>query len=137
MGFCEDPSKPLKTGYLWINAGLIRVAAPLYESKGRKFESCRAHHLTLIIQSFIKLGIFRFRENLAHFAYLLSFFSENYGIGGMFAEVIRDSIGKVDWGGSLLHYHSHLLWAPFTLSKSGEIATPLSFQLPYNAHRIN
>ena len=48
MGFCEDPSKPLKTGCLRINAELIRVAAPLYESKSRVFESCRAHHLESI-----------------------------------------------------------------------------------------
>ena len=34
MGFSEDPSKPLKMGCLRINAGLVRVAARAYESKG-------------------------------------------------------------------------------------------------------
>ena len=43
MGFSEDPSNPLKTGCLRINAGLLHVAARAYESKGRVFESRRAH----------------------------------------------------------------------------------------------
>jgi transposase len=35
-------------------------------------------------------------------------------------EITQNGIGKVDWGGSLLRYHWHLKWSPFTLSKSEE-----------------
>jgi len=43
MVFSEDPSKPLKTGYLRVNAQLIHSGTGAYESKGRVFESRRAH----------------------------------------------------------------------------------------------
>jgi len=41
----EDPSIPLKRIGLRSNRGVLRERLALYESKGRKFESYRAHHI--------------------------------------------------------------------------------------------